>query len=396
MTDPALLVLSSLADGDKHGYAIMTDVSDFAGVDLGPGTLYGAITRLEAKGFIKALAAVGSAAAVPAHPARPPAPAGTACRARADRARRDAPAANVMTWWMRAAVRLYPRRWRQRYQAELEALVEESGSTWRGAADMARQGLVMRLGEVPGVRSVLLVAGAATGLGRSRHHVRRLAGAPAFTATAIVTLSSAIGAVTLIFSLVHGVLLTPLPFDEPEQLVGVWFDAPGLMPGPVNQAAFSYFTYRDEATSFEDIALWTSVPATVTGRGNPEELRALAVTDGMLPVAAGAAGPGTRVHAGRRHARKPRDGHPQLTRYRQRGFDGQSTAIGQSLVVDGRGREVIGVLPPRFRFLEHAPDLLVPLRLNRARVQIGEFRFNGVARLAPGVSLERATRIWRG
>ncbi len=57
MTDPALLVLSSLADGDKHGYAIMTDVRDFAGVDLGPGTLYGAITRLEAKGLIKALAA---------------------------------------------------------------------------------------------------------------------------------------------------------------------------------------------------------------------------------------------------------------------------------------------------------------------------------------------------
>ncbi len=57
MTDPALRVLSSLADGDKHGYAIMTDVRDFAGVDLGPGTLYGAITRLEAKGLIKALAA---------------------------------------------------------------------------------------------------------------------------------------------------------------------------------------------------------------------------------------------------------------------------------------------------------------------------------------------------
>jgi DNA-binding PadR family transcriptional regulator len=57
MADPALLVLSSLADGDKHGYAIMTDVRDFAGVDLGPGTLYGAITRLEAQGLIKALAA---------------------------------------------------------------------------------------------------------------------------------------------------------------------------------------------------------------------------------------------------------------------------------------------------------------------------------------------------
>ena len=57
MTDPALLVLASLADGDKHGYAIMTDVKAFAGVDLGPGTLYGAITRLETRGYIKALPA---------------------------------------------------------------------------------------------------------------------------------------------------------------------------------------------------------------------------------------------------------------------------------------------------------------------------------------------------
>jgi DNA-binding PadR family transcriptional regulator len=55
MSDPALLVLSSLADGDKHGYAMMTDIRDFAGVDLGPGTLYGAITRLEERGFIKAM-----------------------------------------------------------------------------------------------------------------------------------------------------------------------------------------------------------------------------------------------------------------------------------------------------------------------------------------------------
>jgi DNA-binding PadR family transcriptional regulator len=57
MSDPTLLVLASLADGEKHGYAIMADVREFAGVELGPGTLYGAITRLEARGFIKALAA---------------------------------------------------------------------------------------------------------------------------------------------------------------------------------------------------------------------------------------------------------------------------------------------------------------------------------------------------
>jgi DNA-binding PadR family transcriptional regulator len=53
MSDPTILILASLAGGDKHGYAVMTDIQAFAGVTLGPGTLYGAITRLEARGFIR-------------------------------------------------------------------------------------------------------------------------------------------------------------------------------------------------------------------------------------------------------------------------------------------------------------------------------------------------------
>jgi len=57
MTDPTLLVLASLADGDKHGYAMMEDIRRFAGVRLGPGTLYGAITRLEERGWIRPVAA---------------------------------------------------------------------------------------------------------------------------------------------------------------------------------------------------------------------------------------------------------------------------------------------------------------------------------------------------
>ncbi|HTX37986.1 MAG TPA: helix-turn-helix transcriptional regulator [Bryobacteraceae bacterium] len=55
MSDPTLLVLASLADGDKHGYAMMEDIQRFAGVRLGPGTLYGAITRLEQRGWIRAV-----------------------------------------------------------------------------------------------------------------------------------------------------------------------------------------------------------------------------------------------------------------------------------------------------------------------------------------------------
>lgn len=57
MTDPTLLILASLADGDKHGYAMMVDIHTFANVELGPGTLYGAITRLEQRGFIRPVAA---------------------------------------------------------------------------------------------------------------------------------------------------------------------------------------------------------------------------------------------------------------------------------------------------------------------------------------------------
>ena len=57
MTDPTLLILASLADGEKHGYAMMEDIQRFADVRLGPGTLYGAITRLEERGWIRPVAA---------------------------------------------------------------------------------------------------------------------------------------------------------------------------------------------------------------------------------------------------------------------------------------------------------------------------------------------------
>lgn len=56
MSDPTILVLASLADGEKHGYAMMEDIERFAGTRLGPGTLYGAITRLEQRGWIRPVA----------------------------------------------------------------------------------------------------------------------------------------------------------------------------------------------------------------------------------------------------------------------------------------------------------------------------------------------------
>jgi putative ABC transport system permease protein len=268
----------------------------------------------------------------------------------------------------RLAMLVYPRRWRQRYGAELEALIEDSGGGWQVLLDVTRAAL----------------------FARTRDHIRRLAAAPAFTVTAMLTLAIAIGANTLIFGVVNGLLLRPLPFAQPDTLVGVWHVAPGFMPGPLNQAAFTYFTYREEATSFEDIGLWLNRSATVAGRGEPEELAGLYVTDGTLPIlrvrpvlgrpfSSADDAPGSRETVIISHA------------YWQRAFQSAPAAIGQSLLVDGRAREVIGVLPERFRFLEHVPDLVLPLRLNRAEAQIGLFRYQGVARLRPGVTIEQAS-----
>ncbi|MGE3277949.1 MAG: ABC transporter permease, partial [Vicinamibacterales bacterium] len=207
--------------------------------------------------------------------------------------------------------------------------------------------------------------------------------------TAFVTMAVAIGANALIFSLVNGVLLRPLPFEDSDQLVGISHVAPGFMPGPVNQAAFTYFTYRDSAETLEDIGLWTETAATITDRGEPEEVRALAVTDGTLPLLR------VRPVLGRRFtadddAPGSRETVMVSHSYWQRALGADPRAIGQSLMVDGRAREVVGVLPAGFRFLRHAPDVVLPLRLNRATTQIGLFRYQGIARLKAGVSVERA------
>src|SRR5690606_22029936 len=100
-----------------------------------------------------------------------------------------------------------------------------------------------------------------------RHAFRRLVASPAFSLTALVTLGVAIGANALIFSVVNGVLLKPLPFADPDRLVGVWHLAPGILDGDLNQSPATYLTYRD-AGVFQDIGMWDNAAATVTGRGD--------------------------------------------------------------------------------------------------------------------------------
>src|SRR3954463_2354835 len=108
---------------------------------------------------------------------------------------------------------------------------------------------------------------------RLTHIVRRLLQLPGFTTIAVVTLGIGIGANAAIFSVIEGVLLKPLPYAEPERLVDVDHAAPGVNIQHVGAAAFLYFTYRDESKTFQDVGMWNTDTFSLTGTGEPEEIR---------------------------------------------------------------------------------------------------------------------------
>ncbi|HXW05465.1 MAG TPA: ABC transporter permease [Vicinamibacterales bacterium] len=224
---------------------------------------------------------------------------------------------------------------------------------------------------------------------RLRRVLRRLARTPLFTSVAILTLGLGIGANAAIFSVVNGVLLKPLPFDEPATLVGVWHTAPGLGFPVMNQSPATYLTYRDEGRSFDDIGLWDNTAVSVTGIGEPERVEALVVTDGTLGVLRVEPLLGRRFTADDDSPKTPE--RVMLAHgYWQRKFGSDPGVVGRQVTVDGRPREIIGVLGPGFRFLNRNPQLVLPFRINRAEVFIGNFSYQALARLKTGVTIEQA------
>jgi len=119
---------------------------------------------------------------------------------------------------------------------------------------------------------------------RVSHVLRRLLQLPVFTTIAVLTLAIGIGANAAIFSVIDGVLLKPLPYPHPEELVVLDQRAAGLNLEKTGSAPFLYFTFREDGRLFQDVALWTSDTESVTGLAEPEEVPSLAVTDGLLPM----------------------------------------------------------------------------------------------------------------
>ena len=224
---------------------------------------------------------------------------------------------------------------------------------------------------------------------RLRRVTRRLLRAPLFTSVAVLTLGLGIGANTAIFSVIRGVLLKPLPFDHPDQLVGMWHSAPGIGIPLLNQAPSFYLTYREQGKVFEDVGMWDGDSVTVTGTGEPERVEALDVTDGTLVLL------GVQPVIGRRFTAdddSPRTPERVMLAYGywQRKFGGDPNVIGRQLVIDGAPKEIIGILPANFRFLDSNPMVVLPFRLNRAELFVGNFSFRGIARLKPGVTIAQA------
>jgi putative ABC transport system permease protein len=221
-----------------------------------------------------------------------------------------------------------------------------------------------------------------------RRGARRLLRAPLFTAVTLITLAVGIGANTAIFSVVYGVLLKPLPFDEPDRLVGVWHTAPGMGIPLLNQSPSTYFIERERVPSFEDLGVWQNGAVTITGKGDPERVQVIDVTDGLLRV--------LRVEpvAGRPFSKADdTPGQPRTTLltygYWQRHFGGRPV-LGETLIIDGNPTEIVGVLPASFNFQQSTPALLLPMQFDRSNTFVGNFSYQGIARLKPGATLAQA------
>ena len=219
--------------------------------------------------------------------------------------------------------------------------------------------------------------------------LRSLARMPLFTGITVLTLALGIGANTAIFSVIEGVILKPLPYPRSEELVTLDHGALGVNLPSAGAAPFQYFTYREEGRVFQDVGLWGTGTVSITGRAEPEEVPALFATDGILPML------GAQPMLGRLFSKADdMPGTPETVvlsaGYWRTKFGADNAVISQSLMVDSRPREIIGVLPDSFRFLDRRVSLVVPYRFDRSKVFLGNFSYAGLARLTPGTTIAQA------
>ncbi len=227
-----------------------------------------------------------------------------------------------------------------------------------------------------------------------RYAIRGLARTPLFTLVALLTLAIGSGANTAVFSVVDGVLLKPLPYPHPEELVAVWHEAPGApgiatAAGGLRVSPSMLITYQDENSAFEQLGMWVTGTATVTGSAEPEQVAAIATMGGVLQALAVPPLFGRWLEASDEDPNGPT--RVLLTYdYWQRRFGGDENVVGRNLTVNAQSAEIVGVMPRGFRVVDSRADLITPLRFPRVGLVPPPFFGTGIARLKPGVTIEQA------
>lgn len=219
-----------------------------------------------------------------------------------------------------------------------------------------------------------------------RYALRLLGKSRAFAAVAIATLGLGIGATTALFSVVHTVLLRPLPFSEPDQLYWVWSRHTSTDRYPFSLPEFC--DYRDQNHTLQAVAGFANWSGTLVGDGPAERLPGLRVSANMFEML------GARAAVGRTlRADDDVPGRPQVVVLShglwQRRFGGDPAVVGRSLVLSGEPYDVVGVLEPSFVFPIRDIELAIPLRPDADPFRHNRDSTNfirAVGRARPGIS----------
>jgi predicted permease len=227
-----------------------------------------------------------------------------------------------------------------------------------------------------------------------RHAWRSLRRTPVFTITAALTLIIGVGASVAIFAVLNGVLLRPLPYGQPERLVGIWHDLPPLDLKKANQTPGTYFTYKTFAHSIESIGVYDDGAVNVAepgGASEPQRLAAAWITASLIPTLQVSPLLGRTFTETEDIPNGPNLVVISEGMWRNR-FGADRGIIGRSMEVNGLSRQIIGVMPERFRFPTATAQLWLPLQLDAHGEFSGGFNYGGVARLKPGMSVAAAQR----
>jgi len=232
-----------------------------------------------------------------------------------------------------------------------------------------------------------------------RYACRSFAKSPGFTAAAVLSLAIGIGANTSIFSVANALLLRPLPYPEVNRLVILWNRSPGLN---ITQDWFStaqYFDIKSSHSGFEQLAIAIGGYYNLTGTGEPERVSAIRVSANLLPMFGATAAQGRLFVSEDDAPGRPATAILSYGTWARR-YGSDPRVVGQSITLNGQSYQIAGVLPRSFSLplevlpilggVEQAEIFLpLPLAASAATIRTRE-DYNIVARLRPGVSVERA------